>query len=906
MPKYEEWMSYQQVPGWGRHDAEIVLIGEAPGPDEARLKEPFVGASGARLFGSADGRKVYEAGWAKQVGLSRNDFRIENVIEYCPPHTIADRWDKSSWLAAMEHLHERIARLDNPKVLVPVGNYALYALTGKGKVHWHQRDGKDKRPGILSWRGSILSYVDRRGRTLKVIPTPHPAATFLGRDPGLEPICRRDWQRIKAELATPGLNLPRRTHLISPSLNDLRFFVRMVEQAKADDILVLDIENPARKKGDKNPPIVCIGFALSADFSLTVPTTKSYWGEQIDVVWEWIRRLLALPVHKGAWNNFHEQFWLRHEKRIEIANLWWDGMYMHHALDPTAPHSLAFCASVDTREPYWKDEAKDPEDARKYTSNMAAFYTYNGKDCCVTKELIDEYYRRLLCERRRTSVGEVDGIDFYLQHYAEMYTPFLALTRSGLRVDPVRRQQRFDELVARSRRHKANLIEAGADIYATGKNCKGSISRPRFAHYLYETLGLPKQFKRNKKKGDKTLTTDEVAIRTLMQKYPDKLGTTGPWILEQVRCEKLSQFFDVRRVDRDGYFRSSYGLNTEAGRANSKEHPTGSGSNAQNVDREARDMFLADRHHLGVKVDLSQIEARIVYLAIYALTGDGSLRDKATSRPDQYDQHTAMAQAIFGKSDADWQALSADERSLLRYLGKTTVHAAQRDQGAKGLSDRLAKDGHYHSLAQCQSYITGYRRAVPGLVELFGQIRQTVINERRLVTDWGRQMRFDYARMTDATYREAYSFDPQANCADHMNHRGYLPLHWWLEDHQAGRINAHVHDEVFFSVQPATAYEATRFLVESLEAPYTYHGVPLSIPCEIGIGVAWKSAVSWKRLPPRAQFEEAMHAILEGTHGSREQFDAWSRDGVATPDAADGATGDRRDDRRDRVECGAS
>ena len=45
---------------------------------------------------------------------------------------------------------------------------------------------------------------------------------------------------------------------------------------------------------------------------------------------------------------------------------------------------------------------------------------------------------------------------------------------------------------------------------------------------------------------------------------------------------------------RYGYFRSSYGLNTEAGRLNSKESPRGTGSNAQNIDREARDMFLAD------------------------------------------------------------------------------------------------------------------------------------------------------------------------------------------------------------------------------------------------------------------------------------------------------------------------
>ena len=53
------------------------------------------------------------------------------------------------------------------------------------------------------------------------------------------------------------------------------------------------------------------------------------------------------------------------EREITIENLWWDGLYMHHTLDPSAPHSLAFCASVDTREPYWKDEAKDPDEAVK-------------------------------------------------------------------------------------------------------------------------------------------------------------------------------------------------------------------------------------------------------------------------------------------------------------------------------------------------------------------------------------------------------------------------------------------------------------------------------------------------------------------------------------------------------------
>ena len=66
------------------------------------------------------------------------------------------------------------------------------------------------------------------------------------------------------------------------------------------------------------------------------------------------------------------------EKEIVIENLWWDGLYMHHTLDPSAPQPRIL-RQCGYREPYWKDEAKDPDEARKYTSDMAAFYTYNGK-----------------------------------------------------------------------------------------------------------------------------------------------------------------------------------------------------------------------------------------------------------------------------------------------------------------------------------------------------------------------------------------------------------------------------------------------------------------------------------------------------------------------------------------------
>ena len=271
-------------------------------------------------------------------------------------------------------------------------------------------------------------------------------------------------------------------------------------------------------------------------------------------------------------------------------------------------------------------------------------------------------------------------------------------------------------------------------------------------------------------------------------------------------------------------------------------------------------MFLADRGCVGVEVDLSQAEARIVYLAIYRLTGDRDMLNKALLRPDEYDQHTEMAAKIFNKAPEEVTKLDRD-------LGKTTVHAAQREQSGKGLSERLAKDGYFYSQLECDGFIKGYKKAVPGLEDYFRWVRGRIISDRKLMTDWGRILRFDYDRLDNSVYRAGYSFDPQANVADHMNQKGLVPFHWYLADTQAGRINVHAHDALFFSVKPECAYEATKYLVGSLESSYTYHGTPLVMPCGIKCGHSWKGAKEWKRLPNKSEFEEVVYEIVEKSLG---------------------------------------
>lgn len=176
--------------------AQLMLIGEAPGADEERDGIPFVGASGQRLFGGWRG-----PGWLPRLGLTREMFVVTNVLDYKPRNI--DKVPRTEMEYRFDLLETKVASMPRLRIICPTGNYALYAITQKGKVSWHQRDGRSDRPGISKWRGSILSYVDQKGRTLTVIPTIHPAATFArGKAAGKQAeryhyVCREiDWPRI--------------------------------------------------------------------------------------------------------------------------------------------------------------------------------------------------------------------------------------------------------------------------------------------------------------------------------------------------------------------------------------------------------------------------------------------------------------------------------------------------------------------------------------------------------------------------------------------------------------------------------------------------------------------------------------------------------------------------------------
>lgn len=614
---------------FGSLDASVIVIADTPTKDEMQHGERGLGTSAGRM-----------RLWWEAAGIPASTVYLTSVLDFLPPNV--DYVPKAVWEQAFSALWERLDRLDDPRVFVPTGNYALYALTGKGRVHWDKRDGRHPRADILDWRGSILEAIGwSREEPVKVIPT-LPASSVLP-VPRWEFRVRKDWERIAHERLSVG-NIPStmRVHRIARNLEDLAIYVN--DTIRDGRPIAVDIETPCgqineyatadgwvrsrdhvpdeqlirfksgKRKGQPKTRkakgdafLGCIGFADNAGVSMTVPLTKAHWGydQELATVRWWVQQLLSSRNPKVMQNGMFDTLWLR-RCGYAVTNWRYDTRAMHHALDPREDHDLAFMASVYTRQPFWKHEAKDPDSVTKYASNSEALWTYNGIDCCVTWELF---------EALRTELNQEGLLEFYHRHYADMLEPLVALSVQGILVDDTTRRRRELEL-RNTLREQTAIIDREAGMSFTVNT---GMSTDRLKYYLYgsrgfegikaqktfeklrlqfgtvEPLNLVPQKKRDPKTKGFRVTTDEVALRRLLLKFPKKCTAVIPALLELRRIQKMLEFLDAKTMSPNGRIHCQYSLCTDAARLASQGVPWGDeGRNLQNIDRELRDVFVPD------------------------------------------------------------------------------------------------------------------------------------------------------------------------------------------------------------------------------------------------------------------------------------------------------------------------
>jgi DNA polymerase len=159
----------------GNPDADVMIVGEAPGADEDRQGKPFVGVSGQlldRMLAS--------------IGLDRRAVYIANTVYWRPP---GNRKPNDGEFAVCRPFVERQIELAAPKLLLLVGDKAVRGLAGATD-------------GITRSRGKWYE-VTAGTRTIPALASFHPA--YLLRTPAAKRMAWRDLLALQRRMREMGL-----------------------------------------------------------------------------------------------------------------------------------------------------------------------------------------------------------------------------------------------------------------------------------------------------------------------------------------------------------------------------------------------------------------------------------------------------------------------------------------------------------------------------------------------------------------------------------------------------------------------------------------------------------------------------------------------------------------------------
>jgi DNA polymerase-1 len=406
----------------------------------------------------------------------------------------------------------------------------------------------------------------------------------------------------------------------------------------------------------------------------------------------------------------------------------------------------------------------------------------------------------------------------YLDLEMPLIPVLVAIERAGIRIDG-------PALSKQSTHVDRELAARSARIFALAGEEFNINSPKQLSEILFDKLQLP-ALKRNAK--TKTASTAVEVLEELA------LGHDLPrLILEWRALQKLKGTY----IDALPQL-----VNPETGRVhtcfNQAVAATGrlssSDPNLQNIPirtelgREIRRAFIADRGHLLISADYSQIELRV----LAHLSGDEALIDAFRNNEDIHDR-TALK--VFGTESGLSEHELRRRAKIINYAllyGKTAFTLAKDI----GVSQQAAQEF-------INAYFAGFpsvRKFIDDLLENARQsgVVKTMFGRRRLVPELTNRN----GQIRSQAEREAVNMPIQGSAADILK-RAMIDVHAALPFLAGGRTRMilTVHDELLFEAPKETAEESAAVLRDIMQ-----QAVPLRVPLivDVGIGENWKEAKS--------------------------------------------------------------
>lgn len=578
----------------GPRDADIVLVGESWGAEEAAEQKPFIGTSGTEL-----NRMLAEA------GLDRAKILCTNVVAERPSGNEMWRFfhpkDTPSGLpirgldprpnirGELTRLYCQIASSPR-KVVIAAGNYALWALSDCTGTMVQRESNRRLIPrelqtmapnGIMGWRGSMWHYRPHDGPETKtpLVPLVHPAAIM--RQWALRAVTVHDLKLRVKKLALSGDWRPNPAPIFwapptfEQCISRLELWLARANSGQRFR-LAEDIET-ARGL------ITCLGIADSPHFAMSTPFIRrtgpdgkefcSWWSiEQEAQIVHLLRKINTHPNILVEGQNFiydtqYIQHWMACTPRTEF-----DSMLCQNVLFPGTPKPLEYLSSLYCKYHwFWKEDHKEWD----MKGTIEDLLRYNCMDCIRTFEV---------CTVQRgivTAYGQEDQMALKMR----VHDLCLRMMNRGILFDKTKRGVLDSELMTAIGKLENDLITIiPQDMVSPDNGTPWYRSDTQTRYLYYDRLGF--EIQRDRK--TKQPSVGKEARQALKKIYPEFGG-----LFERLRlygsAENTHTVINAG-LDSDDRLRCSYNPGgTETHRLSSSKTAFGRGTNLQNLSKGEED-----------------------------------------------------------------------------------------------------------------------------------------------------------------------------------------------------------------------------------------------------------------------------------------------------------------------------
>lgn len=782
----------------GPPDADIMIVGEAPGENEAKYRQPFIGNSGQEL-----------SSMLHEAGIIRSSCFICNVVSERPPGNDIKLWfhgateGKALGISPLygRYPNDRVSKgLDqlaaairaiNPRLIIALGDVALWALTGK--------------EGITKWRGSVLPLKILDSPRAKVIPTFHPAAIL--RMWAWRWIAMQDLRRCVREAGFDGVRDPGWSFAVRPSFSDAMAFLHDMEASPRR--ITEDIET-------RGGQISCVGIATSRKEAFCIPFLNperpdgNYWPWEEELALR--RQLRRVNVHPGIDITFQNaaydlQYFAKEDGYLVRVKD--DTMLMQHVAFAGLRKSLDFQASLYCEDYcFWKDDGKE-WNPRLHSPEQ--HWKYNCEDACRTFEC-------------RDTLDEVlHAMKLWPQYRFQMDRVFPAAFRMTLRGIKINREFRAEE-DAKLEIRRREIDEWFTKALGHSLNPASSL---QMKNLFYEDFNCQVFFNKKTKKP----TLDDDALQKVYSRYP----LLRPLLLKIAEWRSLGVFrnnFFAAELSPDNRMRCSFNLTgAETFRWSSSSDAFGTGTNLQNIPKDkpsktklttgkietlpnVRKMFVPDEDYIILEGDLQRADAQVVAWE----ADDDSLKDLFRSGADI---HTENAKDIFHVQTPSYSQ---------RQACKQGVHLTNYGGSARTLAVALGC-----TIAEAEAFQNRWFLIHPGVKIWQDDIMGQLMTNRFVQNKFGYR-RFYFDRIDRSLLGQALAWIPQSTVALAIN---YALAN--INEQFTGQIEPllQVHDSIVVqmrkSAYPSLAEKMHKKML--IEVPYDD---PLIIPVTLAA-----SDISW-------------------------------------------------------------